>query len=200
MRALLLRGPSAFVALSLIVFALATQRALRQGESEMHASDRAFDSGELDVAVRHARRAAGLYVPGAVHVNAAYARLRAVALGAERSRDTLLAAAAWRGMRAAALQSRHLWQPHSDELSLAEQNLERLGFGEPARSGNAPAALTALSTLALSAGWLCCGLGGLLAIGQGKRTLGRWALRRIRWPVALVAVGVATVAASVFVG
>ena len=91
-------------ALLLVIFALATLRTLWRGDAEMAASDRAFDQGELELALRHARRAATAYVPGAAHVDAAYARLQALGLGAERARDAALATSAC--ARSAARRSR----------------------------------------------------------------------------------------------
>ncbi|MET0411412.1 MAG: hypothetical protein ABW217_08940, partial [Polyangiaceae bacterium] len=89
------------VALGLVSFALGTFRTLERGQQELARSDAAFDRGALEPALLHARRAALLYVPGASHVTAAYERIRAIALGSERAREPVMAAAAWRAMRAA---------------------------------------------------------------------------------------------------
>src|SRR5262249_32206182 len=86
-------------------------RTLGRGSAELAASDAAFESGQGELALRPAERAAAAYVPGGAHVSAAYARLRALAVGAEREGDRDFAARAWRAERAAALQSAHLWQP-----------------------------------------------------------------------------------------
>lgn len=162
------------LALLLVSFALATLRTLSRGDAEMALSDRAFDQGQLELALRHARRAATAYVPGAEHVDAAYARLQALALGAERARDVALATSAWRAQRSAALESRHLWQPRRSELARADQNLARL-LGLPAveLSGARPA---------FQARWLLLmGLGFATAVGslvwlclRGWTSAGRW--------------------------
>ena len=167
-------------ALLLVSFALATLRTLWRGDAEMALSDRAFDQGQLELALRHARRAATAYVPGGAHVDAAYARLQALALGAERARDVALAASAWRAQRSAALESRHLWQPRESELARADQNLARL-LGVPASelSGARPA---------FQARWvLLIGLGFAAAVGSlvwlclgAWTSAGRWLPGRAR--------------------
>ena len=170
-------------ALLLVIFALATLRTLWRGDAEMAASDRAFDQGELELALRHARRAATAYVPGAAHVDAAYARLQALGLGAERARDAALATSAWRAQRSAALESRHLWQPRQRELTRADQNLARL-LGLP------PAAELVGARPAFQAGWVplialgfAAAVGSLVWLCLGAWTpAGRWLPGRARWP------------------
>jgi hypothetical protein len=178
-------------ALLLVIFALATLRTLWRGEAEMAASDRQFNQGEAALALRHARRAATAYVPGAAHVDAAYARLQALALGAERARDVELAAGAWRAQRSAALESRHLWQPRQSELQRADENLARL-LGVP------PNAELAGARPAFRAGWvLLIALGFAAALGnmvwfcRGVWTpAGRWLPGRARWPAFGLCAGV----------
>lgn len=74
----------------------------------------------------HARRAAVLYAPGAPHVADAYARLVAIAVGSESAGNVEMAELAWRAVRGAALETRHLWVPHRSELERANQSLARL--------------------------------------------------------------------------
>lgn len=193
-----LRTVIAAVALSLVLCALATQRALQCGEEEMLASDRAFDTGEMEAAVRHARRAAALYVPGAAHVTAAYARLRAVAAGAERERDAMLAASAWQGIRAAALESRHVWQPHAEQLAVAEHSLARLlqAATGPVAPATAPADFRPpppLWVLLWALGVATAGASFVMLVRLGKRPSGRWALSRMRWAALLFFASVAGV-------
>lgn len=138
MSGLVLRQLAALAALALVVFALLAQRSISRGEQEMRESDRAFDSARLELALLHARRAAAAYVPGARHVGAGFERLRAVARGAERERDVGLALRAWGAVRSAAIESRHLWQPHPQALAEAEAELARLSPGAVATGGRAP--------------------------------------------------------------
>ena len=173
--------------LSLLLLSVAAARTLELGVAEMDVSDRAFDAGELESAVRHARRAAALYVPSAAHVAAAHARLRAVALGAERARDLGVARSAWRALRASVLESRHVWQPHASELEEAEANLMRLDGAArvPPPSVVSPAATGVL------AGCFALGVLGFVgSVWRGLGASGRWALHRARGTLALLAFGV----------
>lgn len=178
-------------ALLLVVFALATLRTLGRGDAEMAASDRAFDQGELGLALRHARRAATAYVPGAAHVDAAYARLQALALGAERARDVTLAASAWRAQRSAALESCHLWQPRQSELERADQNLARLlGLPPAAELAGARPAFQARWVLLIALGFAAA-LGSLIWFCLGAWTpVGCWLPGRARWPALGLCAGV----------
>lgn len=121
-----LRALSLLLTAGLALFAVATARAVLDGNRAMEESDAAFDRGDLRGAVLHARRAATLYAPGAPHVGRAYERLNAVALGSEAIGQTEVAFFAWQATRAAALESRHVVQPRAAELERANQNLARL--------------------------------------------------------------------------
>jgi hypothetical protein len=119
------------VGLLLALFFLGLLRTSWRGTEEVAASDRALESRQPDLALRHAERAAILYVPGSASVAAAYARLRGLALGAEQRGDRAVAERAWGAIRSAALQSRHVWQPHSEELRDAESHLAHLVSAPP---------------------------------------------------------------------
>ncbi len=118
------------VGLALLVLVLAlsalTGRVILDGEDELQQSDRAFDKGDLRDSILHARRAAVLYAPGAPHVSAAYARLGAIAVGAESAGDSAAAIAAWGAIRSAALETRHFTTPRAADLERANANLARL--------------------------------------------------------------------------
>lgn len=184
MSAALWRPLALVAALPILLFALVTLRTSSRGQTELAASDRAFDAGQLELAVRYARRAAAAYVPGAAHVDAAYARLRAVAVGAERARELELAARAWQAVRAAALESRHVWQPHARELEQADLNLARLR-GLPVVS-SAPAS----PSDRIQPGWaLLLGVGFFSAVGSltwlctcAWTATGHWLAARAVWP------------------
>jgi hypothetical protein len=182
------------VTLGLVSFALGTLRTLERGQSELAASDAAFDRGELPSATWHARRAALLYVPGAPHVAAAYDRLRAIALGSERVRDFVNAVGAWQGMRAAALETAHLWQPHARELDEANIHLDRLLPSRGAAASfaeSAPRSLRApVWTLLLVLGFGAALLGFALTVWRGMRPSGQWSLGRARIPLCVTLLGV----------
>lgn len=187
MTGLILRQLGALATILLVVFGLLAQRSIERGEREMLESDRAFDAGRLELAVLHARRAATAYVPGARHVTSAYERLRAVARGAERERNVALARSAWGSVRAAALESRHLWEPRPEALAEAEAELARLAGGAPGPaprpSGSSPAPLGGLVLGAAAAllGW------GVWRGGAGRDGTGRDAPSRPRVRLAALA-------------
>jgi len=191
-----LRRLALIAALPLVLFALVTLRTLSRGEAELAASDRAFDAGQLELAVRYARHAAAAYVPGAAHVAAAYARLRAVAVGAEHARDVALAASAWQAMRAAALESRHVSGPQLRELEQANANLARLrGLSAVPSGPTSPAEV-------LQPGWaLLLGLGFVVAVSsltwlctRAWTATGDWVATRAGWPALGLCAGVGALA------
>lgn len=112
--------------LAVLGVGLLTWRAVSDGEQAMAASDAAFNQGDLRTALVHARRGATAYAPGAPHVARAYARLQAVAIGAEARGDLEIAQEAWRAVRSAALETRSVTQPHAEELERANRALARL--------------------------------------------------------------------------
>lgn len=125
-RARWLRGIALGLMLAVLALAVVTARAVSNGEAELKKSDVAFDQGRLTAALEHARRAAVDYAPGAPHVARAYARMIAIAVGAEARGKHQLALAAWRAVRGAALETRHLWIPRRRELERANRSLARL--------------------------------------------------------------------------
>ncbi|MEO6599358.1 MAG: hypothetical protein ABIQ16_05760 [Polyangiaceae bacterium] len=192
-------------------FAVFSARVILEGQSELAASDATFDRGELGPAIDHARRSATLYAPGAPHVERAYARLNAIAVGAEASGQPKIAFLAWQAMRSAALESRHMVLPHAAELARANQNLARLealerDADDTGRTKNQAQALTRLQADdAPAPAWIAVlGLGFSLALVglalfafQGVDRAGRVTFGRARWGLLLFAIGAAcwTVAA-----
>jgi hypothetical protein len=204
MSAWLLRSVAAAAGFFLLLFALVAYRVSERGALELAESDRAFDAGRLDLAVEHARRAAVAYVPGAPHVRLAFERLRAVARGAERTRDLDLARRAWRAARAAAIESRHLWQPHAVELAALELELARLSPGTGLAAPSALSVPSASARVLRTGGLLlggALGLVGLLAAcsQQAYDELGP-ARRRQRAAFASCVIGAAVWSAALLVG
>ncbi len=151
-----------FVVLGL---ALLTWRAVDEGEAAMQQSDLAFNTGDLRGSLVYARRAATSYAPGAPHVAKAYARLQAIAIGAEANGDVETAAEAWRGVRSAVLDTRSLINTRSEELERANRALARLATRAEADPELRKAALQELEQdQSPRARWiLLMGLGLLLA-------------------------------------
>jgi hypothetical protein len=192
-------------------FAVFSARVILEGASELSASDAAFDRGELGAALDHARRSATLYAPGAPHVERAYARLNAIAVGAEASGQAKIAFLAWQAVRSAALESRHVLLPHEADLERANQNLARLealerNQDDTERTKNQAQALSRLSADdAPAPGWIAVlGLGFSLALAglalfafHGVDRAGKVSLGRARFGLVLFAIGAAcwTVAA-----
>ncbi|MCA9626576.1 MAG: hypothetical protein KC766_02865 [Myxococcales bacterium] len=121
-----LRSAAMVLLLAVLSLGLLTWRAVSDGESAMGASDVAFNQGDLRTSLVHARRAATSYAPGAPHVARAYARLQAIAIGAEARGDLEIAQEAWRAVRSAALETRGVTQSHARELERANRALARL--------------------------------------------------------------------------
>ncbi len=121
-----LRRVALGLVMMLLFAAVLTARLVVDGERALAASERAFDQGDVRAATLHARAAAIAYVPGAPHVDAAYARLVAIATGAEAVGDRDVAAAAWRAVRAAGVETRHLWLGRATEVARANRSLARL--------------------------------------------------------------------------
>jgi hypothetical protein len=192
--------------LFVLAVAVLTARAVIDGNREMQMSDVAFDRGDLRVAIDHARRAAVLYAPGAPHVAQAYARLDAIALGAEAAGQQETARMAWRAVRGAALETRHVWIPERAELGRANQNLARLEAVSSGASSARAARLARKRALAelerdsapaavwvmlLSLGFLLS-LGGLWLVAlRGVTRDGRLVLTQARLGLILTLVGAA---------
>jgi hypothetical protein len=196
---------SLFVFSIVLTFAVFTARAILEGESELAASDAAFDRGELTSALDHARRGATLYAPGASHVDRAYERMIALALGAEASGQQKIAFLAWQAMRGAALESRHVFLPRQAELERANENLARLeALGRDSSGSDRPQtqnqALTRLNVddapapawiAVLAAGFLLALAGlGLFAF-RGLNPTGKVSFQRARLGLLLFAIGAA---------
>ncbi|HET7540757.1 MAG TPA: hypothetical protein VFK05_12820 [Polyangiaceae bacterium] len=196
--------------LSLLAFSLVligavfSARVILEGESELAASDAAFDRGELALSLDHARRGATLYAPGAPHVQRAYERMLALALGAEAAGQPKLAFLAWQAIRGAALESRHVFVPRQAELERANENLARLealgNDGPSARSQSQARALTRLNADdAPAPAWIAVlGAGFLLALAglglfafHGLSRAGKISFQRARLGLLLFAIGAA---------
>jgi len=190
---------------AVLALAVVTGRAVVEGEAEMRESDRAFNEGDLRKATVHARRAAILYAPGAPHVRAAYERLLAIATGAEAEGESEIAQMAWRAVRGAALETRHVGVPHRTELDQANRNLARLA-SEPS-SGTPSAfragyeqALAALEkdsaprarwVIALVIGFVLSVIGLFWIAARGINPDGSVAFARMRLGLALTVIGAA---------
>lgn len=167
-----LRGAALVLMLCVLVLGVLTAHTVVRGQNELELSKQAFDRGELSDAIQHARRAAGYYAPGAPHVDAAYARLKAIAYGSEAIGDTRTARLAWGAMRSAALETRHAFVSRAPELEEADRQLRRLAR-EPQRARAPEARVSASAPLpgprpgwaaVLSLGFFLA-LGGLALIG-----------------------------------
>lgn len=192
-------------------FGVLTLRMVIDGERELRASDTAFDRGDLALATQHARRAALAYAPGAPHVDRAYERLEAIAVGAEATGQLRAAERAWQAMREAALETRHLWVPRSEELARADAALSQLlaarrdGPANQARSAGRALAEklrarpgpSSIATVALLSSFVLVALGSVWIAARGVEATGRLRLGRAKLGLWLAALGVAiwTVAA-----
>lgn len=199
------------VALVTVGLAVATIRVIVAGDDELAASTAALDAGDPREAIVRARRAAGWYAPGAPHVAVAYARLQALAEGAEEHGHRELALLAWRSIRTAALETRWgTWSPHAVELGRANRSIARLEATEPRVAEPDPKVLTeAFQQLArptgggvwsfvLVGGWLCAAVGFALGARRAAAVAGTLDLRAARIPFGLVVVGLVLWLAAVW--
>lgn len=203
-------GASFWTLSALLLFAtVATARAVLDGEREIAASDVAFDANELHGAIQHARRAASAYAPGAPHVERGYARLLAIARGAEASGQPEIATLAYQAQRAAVLESASVVQPFPERLDEANRNLARLAAmkagPEPERAAVAKRLFEAAEQRSpdrfpfgalLPAGLLLAAIGvawfarsALAPGGQISWLRGRWAILSFALGAALWALG-----------
>jgi hypothetical protein len=149
----------------LLLLCLATTRALLDGRREIAASDAAFDANDLHASIQHARRAASAYVPGAPHVEHGYARLTAIAHGAEAGGKPDIAALAWQAQRAAVLESASFHQPFPERLDEANRNLARLAAMKTAAASDAAESARKLLEQARTRSEQRGPWGGVLALG-----------------------------------
>ncbi len=115
---------------TLLAVGVLVGQAYHRGQQAMLRSDAAFDQGEVVAALEAAREAATSYLPLSPHVDQAYARMRAIALGAEARGDKLLAQSAWSAIRGALIETAHPWSLTATSggplLEQANQSLVRL--------------------------------------------------------------------------
>ena len=186
--------------LCVLLFAALTVRVVADGEAALARSDAAFDKGDLRDAILYARRSAALYAPGAPHVSAAYARLRAIALGAEATKDFEIARQAWGATRGAALETKHFVTPRELDLARANESLARLaavgdGNREPAREKMAAVlarddAPQAPWVIVLGTGFVLFAAGLLSLVTAGVSAEGGVSRRGVAISAALAALGV----------
>lgn len=155
---------------------------MRLGRQALDGAESAFDRGDLPLAIRLARRAASLTVPGAEHVGRARSRLEVIARGAESQGETELARLAWEALGAATAESGARSRART-ALERANQDQARLRVmlreGSPARSMSERSPADSLvevgpnqnarrGTETLALGFLLCVLGlgwmGLLGV------------------------------------
>lgn len=190
---------------AVLVGAVFSARVIVEGESELAESDAAFNRGELTTALDHARRGATLYAPGAPHVQRAYERMTALALGAEASGQPKIAFLAWQAIRGAALESRHVFLPRQAELERANENLARLeALGRDSAASDRPKnqsqALARLNAdgapdpawiAVLGGGFLLALVGLALFALRGLNPTGKVSFQRARLGLLLFAIGAA---------
>lgn len=117
----------ALMGVSFVLFVLVACVTLTvRGREEIKKSDAAFHSGDLRAAIVHAKAAALAYVPGSEHVLAAYARLEAIAKGAEAEGNADLGRLAWETLRSVHARTQYPGRPKSAWEAHAQAGLERI--------------------------------------------------------------------------
>lgn len=202
-----LRSALVVVAFVLASAGAASLRTLLLGSEALAAAEAAFDQGELAESIREARRAAAMTVPGATHVDAAYARLQVIARGAEAAGKNEVAVSAWEATRGAALESRHPCGAPRPELARANENLARLRAQNTARRESPertaalerellralerPTGASALATSLVALGFALAVLGTAWGAWRGISRDGRVFGRQLVFGATLVAIGLA---------
>jgi hypothetical protein len=122
----------------LALLAVAGVSLTRRGSQEMQLSDSAFHAGDLRASIVHAKAAALAYVPGSAHVLSAYARLEAIAKGAEARGDLMLARWAWETLRNVHVATHYPGRPASALERDANVGVERINAALERRGGDTP--------------------------------------------------------------
>ena len=189
--------------IGVVVGAVLAFDVISRGEREMEQSDQSFDRGDLVASLVHARRAAALYVPGAPHVKAAYARLIAIATGSESTGRLEMARRAWGAVRGSVLETqssgeRHYLESATNRLAVlyAPSKEGLMGSSGADQPGSLEAEPEQLGPRWFSAAALVI---GLLATALGLAALARFGLdsegqprwREAGWALILLMVGVA---------
>lgn len=108
-----------------IVFS-ATFRLWWEGREHFNEATRLLGLGQRQPAVYAFESAAKAYVPGSPYPQRAIAELKILAKSAQMRGEETRAAAIWEVIRRSILCTRHFWQPHLRDLSLAETAVSRL--------------------------------------------------------------------------
>lgn len=161
---------------AVVVMTLLAARVLAEGRAELARAEEAEDAGRLGEAVARYQRAARWYLPWAGSTEPALARLRRMALEAERAGDLGLALRAWRGVRGAVLSVRHVVVPFEAQLREADARIAELlpriarreGSGRPAASEGGALGTPGAKPLGVALALL----GALLFVGGVARLLG----------------------------
>jgi hypothetical protein len=129
------RGLKRALAIAAIVLAGAGGLAVRvvvEGRAALAEGDAALAAKRPADAIAAWETAARWYLPGAPHVDEAYARL--VRLAGDPATSPPDALAAWRAVRGAARATRSLWTPHAEHLAAADAAIARLSADDPEAS------------------------------------------------------------------
>jgi hypothetical protein len=136
---------AAFVLAGLGAIAL---RVVMEGRAALADGDDWMLRGKPAEAIRSYETAARWYLPLAPHVDAAYARLRALAgdpghaagarTGWRTADDDATALLAWRAIRGAARATRTLWTPHAGDLADAEAAIAHASARTPGAGDAGP--------------------------------------------------------------
>jgi len=123
---------STFAALSLVgaaavLVGIGTARQIELGRGAVRDADAALARGDLAEAMARARDAAEAAAPGSPYPREGFARLEAIARGAEARADERVAVAAWGAMRAAATAGEAPLTPRGPWTQLADDGLVRAG-------------------------------------------------------------------------
>jgi hypothetical protein len=135
----ILLRPLAGAGVVLALVALATLRQLAAGAESMRDATAMAEGGDVEGAIRAARRAAEAIVPGSPYPAQAYGLLEAIAERAEARGDGETALAAWHAARGASVATRSPFVRPHPVADRSSEAIARLAASPPGARTNAPA-------------------------------------------------------------
>jgi hypothetical protein len=109
-----------------VVIAITTVRLMSDGHQGVKEANFAMETGNRALAAAHLEDAAKAYIPGSPYPKRALRELSILARAAEIRGELMDAIGYWETVRRSIIATRHIFQPNSNLLKEAEQNLVRI--------------------------------------------------------------------------
>jgi len=115
-----------------LVLGVLAGRVLHSARAELETATAAAQSGEIERALTHYRRAARFYLPGSPYHVRALEQLAGIASAAEAAGDSERALSAYRAIRGSILATRSFYVPQRERLRAADVRIAALMAEQPA--------------------------------------------------------------------